>query len=266
MNIINVYNCLFSKLLELNKQLPRSCFLCTGKIPNSNQGLCPACLDDFPLNRIACDRCGNELPKLIESNEPIEALKEPTTYIAPRICGECMKTPPAWHTLNALCQYDYPASNMIQSLKYNAQFANAKILSQLFLSKLKSELEKSPDTELPQCIMPVPLHPKRQKQRGFNQAIELARPIAKALAIPLDIESCIRQTDTPSQAGLDKLLRLQNLVGAFVLKQIPPYKHIVIFDDVVTTGNTVRSLCKLLHKAGIEKVDVWCIARASKPN
>ena len=252
MNINNVYNWLLIKLSRIGN---RSCFLCEAILPDNNHGLCQACKEDFPLNHHACARCGTELPQTLYT--PKQRL---TRANAPYICGECLHRPPGWHSLTALCQYEYPATTMIQALKYQAKFANAKLLSSL----LVTELKRQPQDQLPQCILPVPLHPERQKQRGFNQAIELARPIAKALNIPLDINSCVRTTNTPSQAGLDKLMRLQNLIDAFSLKKIPPYKHVALFDDVVTTGNTVRCLCKLLHDAGIERVDVWCIARASK--
>lgn len=252
MNLANVYNWILFKLSRLEN---RSCFLCEAALPYINQGLCQSCTGDFPLNRHSCTRCGIELPQTLYT-----AKQQRKRNNAPYICGECIHRPPAWHTLTALCQYKYPATIMIQALKYRAKFANAKLLSRLFIAEIK----RQPEIQLPECLLPVPLHPERQKQRGFNQAIELARPIAKTLNIPLDINSCIRITNTPSQAGLDKIMRLQNLLDAFTLREIPPYKHIAIFDDVVTTGNTVRCLCKLLYAAGIERVDVWCIARASK--
>lgn len=248
MNINNVYIWVLNSLSRL---IRRACFLCETQLPGINKGLCPACLQDFPINHFACARCGVDLPHTIyQTNQP--------QTVPSYICGDCIATPPAWHTLTALCQYEYPVANMIQALKYNAKFPNAKLLSRLFVSELQSSFSQPPD-----CIMPVPLHPARQRQRGFNQAIELARPIAKALNIPLDINSCFRRADTASQASLDKLTRLRNLLDAFILKKMPAHKHIAIFDDVVTTGSTVRSLCKLLHQAGVERVDVWCIARAS---
>ncbi|VAW80629.1 Competence protein F homolog, phosphoribosyltransferase domain; protein YhgH required for utilization of DNA as sole source of carbon and energy [hydrothermal vent metagenome] len=203
------------------------------------------------MNRHACERCGVKLPQSLSLNSP-----QSPTYL----CGDCISSPPAWHTLTALCQYEYPVASMIQSLKYRAKLANAKFLSHLFISELETRLQN----QHPQCLLPVPLHPARQRLRGFNQAIELARPIAKALAIPLDIMSCSRITNTHSQASLDQFARLQNLQNAFVLNKSFTYKHIAIFDDVVTTGNTIRSLCKLLYSTGVEQIDIWCIARASK--
>ncbi len=300
MNLLNVYNW---AIRHLSKGTGYTCFFCETRIPALNNGLCAACLDDFPINRYACERCGISLPHTIhnireisqteilhkerpqtdrsytktsstnasstqsswanspetndaQTNAPQIVAVRPKTYL----CGNCITTPPAWHTLTALCQYEYPASNMIQALKYHAKFHNAKLLARMFIAELNS----IPGLQIPQCILPVPLHPTRQRQRRFNQAIELARPIARALNIPLDINSCQRRADTPSQANLDQLTRLQNLQNAFILKRLPAYNHVAIFDDVVTTGSTVRSLCKLLHKAGVERVDVWCIARASR--
>jgi len=265
MNLLNVYKWLLN---HLSAKVGKACFFCETKIPALNNGLCNACLDDFPINRHACERCGINLPHTIYSagktpqigSSQTDISLTNTAHTKTYLCGDCIATPPAWHTLTALCQYEYPASNMIQALKYNAKFNNAKLLASMFIAELRS----MPQLPLPQCLLPVPLHPVRQQQRGFNQAIELARPIARTLGIPLDIHSCIRRADTPSQANLDKLTRLINLQDAFTLKRSLSYKHVTIFDDVVTTGSTVRSLCKLLHNAGVERVDVWCIARASK--
>jgi ComF family protein len=113
----------------------------------------------------------------------------------------------------------------------------------------------------PELIIPVPLHEKRLKERGYNQSLEIARPIARQLKIPLAISVCDRIKHTPPQSSLSKYERQQNLHGAFSIHRTIPVKHVVIFDDVVTTGSTVVELGKILHQAGIERVDVWCVAR-----
>jgi len=276
MHINKVYNRLINRLFDRDT---KHCFLCYDKIPHTNCGLCAGCLSDFPINHYACNRCGNALPAYIyktpfmspDNFAPVQhSCATSNSDFSPNhfnyTCGDCIARPPAWHKLIALCQYEYPVSRLIQGIKYNGKFANIRLLSQLFIAELQKRNPDGNKNTLPECILPVPLHPARQKQRGFNQAIELARPIAREFGLSLNITHCIRALDTPSQSSLEHDQRLYNLHDAFSLKQALPYKHVAIFDDVVTTGSTVTSLCKLLYNSGVERVDVWCIARASKNN
>lgn len=116
-------------------------------------------------------------------------------------------------------------------------------------------------TELPEAILPVPLHPKRLRQRGFNQSVELVRPLAKHLGLPLILRQIIRQRHTDEQKKLAAFERQHNLAQAFQLVQPLPYKHIAIFDDVVTTGATSAELEVLLNDHGVEKIQIWCCAQ-----
>ena len=116
-------------------------------------------------------------------------------------------------------------------------------------------------SNLPECIIPVPLHPQRLRVRGFNQALELARIIAKQLNIPLNYSLCQRDKSTPFQSGLSAKQRKQNLKNAFIVTKPHAYKHVAIFDDVVTTGTTVNELAKQLKNSGVETIEVWAIAR-----
>ena len=117
-------------------------------------------------------------------------------------------------------------------------------------------------TGLPDCILPVPLHRKRLRQRGYNQSIELARPVAKAFDIPLDLESVVRIRNTHTQTGLDQKQRRKNMRSAFLAVKPLTGLHIAIVDDVVTTTSTVNELARIVKKAGATRVDVWSIARA----
>lgn len=114
---------------------------------------------------------------------------------------------------------------------------------------------------LPQAILPVPLHHKRLQQRGFNQALELVKPMANALNIPLLKAAVIRQKYTHAQSALDYTQRQTNVADAFALTQHLPYQHIAIFDDVITTGATVAALAELLTQSGIKQVEIWSFAR-----
>ena len=119
---------------------------------------------------------------------------------------------------------------------------------------------------MPECILPVPLHPKRLQQRGFNQALELLSIISTQLGIPLDYSLCQRNKDTPFQSGLSAKQRKQNLRNAFIVSKPQPYKHIAIFDGVVTTGTTVNELARKLKASGAEIIEVWAIARTISAN
>ena len=114
--------------------------------------------------------------------------------------------------------------------------------------------------ELPELIIPIPLHRKRLRQRGFNQAVELARPIAKQLGLSIDRTLCKRIKNTPAQITLEAKQRQQNMRNAFQIKP-PNLDYIAIIDDVMTTTSTVNELCKCLRKQGVKKIDVWVIAR-----
>ncbi len=113
----------------------------------------------------------------------------------------------------------------------------------------------------PQCLVPVPLHRARLTTRGFNQALEIARPVAKALSIPLDFTSCSRARNTAAQTVLPAKQRARNVRGAFRVRKPLPFKHVAIVDDVITTGHTAAALARALRRTGIKQVDLWVCAR-----
>ena len=142
-------------------------------------------------------------------------------------------------------------------MKFGHNLIYAKILGELFAHFIQEKYQ----TNLPEIIIPVPLHNSRLRQRGFNQALEIARPIAKKLKTSLDVSSCERSKNTIAQTELNMNERIKNLNNAFALIKSLNYKHVAIFDDVVTTGSTVHELSKVLRKAGVIKIDVWCCAK-----
>jgi ComF family protein len=117
-------------------------------------------------------------------------------------------------------------------------------------------------TSKPECIIPVPLHPKRLRQRGYNQALELARPIARGLKIKLETQLCQRIRNTLPQTELSLRSRQANLRNAFQITPTVPYQHIAIVDDVVTTGHTVYELARIFKRAGVAQIEIWAVARA----
>ncbi len=171
------------------------------------------------------------------------------------LCGKCQATPADFQNTYAPFLYQDIMRLLISELKFNHQYKNARLLGQLFTQSF----EHSP---LPQCIIPVPLHKKRYRKRGFNQSVEIAKTIGKELTIPVDTYLCIRHKDTAHQVGLSPKARHKNVKGAFSVTQKNPYTHIAILDDVMTTGSTMREVASVLKKSGVSRIDLWVCARA----
>jgi len=157
----------------------------------------------------------------------------------------------------AMLHYSFPVDVAIKALKFKRKLFYAPALAEV-LSTAMSLLPVDVD-----AVLPVPLHWRRKALRGFNQAAEIALPVAKALAVPV-IRSVRRTRATPYQSGLDAVERARNLRSAFDIKRPTVSSHVLIIDDVVTTGATTRALAKLLRDAGVDKVGVLAVARATK--
>ncbi|WP_432579514.1 ComF family protein [Vibrio sinus] len=169
-------------------------------------------------------------------------------------CGTCLSNPPLWHQLYCLSEYRPPLSVYLHKLKHGKQFWHASSLAQL----LATRIDHRPDT-----ITYVPLHWRRQLVRGFNQSELLARQLSSLLDVPLERKLFTRVKPTSKQQRLSKTQRKRNVQQAFRLNHPPKGKHIAIVDDVVTTGETVNQLVKLLIKQNVRQVDVYCICRTS---
>jgi ComF family protein len=165
--------------------------------------------------------------------------------------------------------YEPPISRLVTRFKYHGNFADGKVLSILLNEKFESyyrnqEREKSPSSK-PQMLIPVPLHPSRLRQRGFNQALEIARTLSKGSGIPIAQSLLTRARKTPPQSQLSAIKRSANMNRAFRLnssfnKPIP--NCVAIVDDVVTTATTVNAIAAQLKSWGVKKIDIWAIARA----
>lgn len=183
-----------------------------------------------------CPACHQDLPWL------------PPEHITP--------LPDSDETLSAFA-YQPPINNLLLSVKFGKNVRQLSTLGELTADGILPQIASVPD-----AILPVPLHRKRLYSRGFNQALELARPLARILGIPLLPQTIIRAKATLPQTELDSAQRLSNLRQAFALDQPLPYQHIVIFDDVITTGATAQELARLLRSHGIRHISVWSCARA----
>ena len=162
--------------------------------------------------------------------------------------------------LFAVCTYAPPIDTLIHALKYGGQLAIGRVLGGL-LARRVAELGLHLDVD---CLVPVPLHPRRHAERGFNQSAEIARFTARGLDLPLEPRLAVRCRDTRSQVGLSLADRRGNLRGAFAADSAQLRgRRIAIVDDVMTTGSTVAELARTLRRSGATSVDAWCVARAT---
>ncbi len=220
--------------------LPPTCLLC-GHEGDNRRDICQPCYGLLPWHTTGCVRCGAAL----EADLGTDCL-----------CGLCLSAPPAFATTQAPFIYQGAVRHLITSLKFNATYPNARLLGQLLAEHV------SHTVALPELIIPVPLNLARYRQRGFNQAIEIAKTVAQELNLPLDLACCRRPQDTAPQTSLSARQRQQNMKGAFAVVKPLRAHHVAILDDVMTTGSTVHALALALKKAGVERVDVWVCARA----
>jgi ComF family protein len=156
-------------------------------------------------------------------------------------------------------RYAYPLDHLVRGLKFRKELPCGRVLGELFARRLLVREEA-----LPEAIIPVPLAARRYRERGYNQASELAVSIQRVTRMAVRSDLVVRLRETAEQAGLNRKMRRRNVRGAFAVTAllIPP--HIALLDDVVTTGSTVSELAKVLRRAGAQRVEVWAIARAGR--
>ncbi len=219
--------------------LPLRCLLC-GDRGSGGRDLCAGCERDLALNTPCCPRCA--LP--LEAPAPL--------------CGECIDREPPFAATWAPFRYEHPLDLLESRFKFRGDLAAGRVLASLMIERALDAGLSRPD-----AIVPVPLHVSRLRERGYNQALELARPLARACGIPLEADLLRRTRATVAQTGLDATARRRNLRDAFAVSANHPIPaHAVLIDDVMTTGATVRECARVLRRAGVQRVDVWALARA----
>ena len=220
----------------------QKCLLCAS--PQSNiHGLCNPCLNELPWHPASsCPQCGLSSSGLL--------------------CGRCISSPPDFDATHAVFLYQYPIDMMMQRYKYGNMLNISYTFGQLLT-------EKSPfgtlNISAVDLIIPMPMHPTRIKERGFNQALEIAKVLTTNCINKLDYNHVTRQTLTPPQASLPLKERVKNIKGAFkvnteIIDKLVG-KRIAIVDDVMTTGASLNELAKTLKNAGASHVECWVIAR-----
>ncbi len=230
------------KILQnyLSYLIPSRCILCGDK-GVEHRDLCAACYLELPKNSPRCYRCASDFDA-------------PHSQIA--LCPDCVENPPAFDETLAPFVHHGTIRYLIIQLKFHSHYPSARLLGSLLADYLKQT------AELPDCIIPVPLHKNRYRERGFNQSIEIARVLAKSLSVPLDLNSCQRHRDTAHQVGLSGDQRNDNMKNAFSVSPNFRAKHVAIVDDVMTTGSTVHELAAALKTAGCHRVQIWVCAKA----
>ena len=192
----------------------------------------------------------------------------PLASVDTDLCGECLRRPPAFTRSITACDYQAPASQLIQRFKYQRQLADGSLLCQRLLRRIQQQYH--PQT-LPSALVAVPNHWRRQLSRGYNQAAWLTQQLSCELKIPL-ITPLKRHTYSHAQQGLGRTERLHNLRNSFSgsrqLTRNPELLtglHLALVDDVVTTTATSATISAILLRSGASRVDVWSLARTPKP-
>ncbi len=219
--------------------LPAICLLC-GAAGRGGLDICSACCHELPWQGAACERCGEALATM-------------------GVCGHCQRNPPAFDRTYAVFDYAEPIDRLVHELKFHGKLHTASLLGLLMGQRLLAQVSALPD-----LLLPVPLHPQRLRQRGFNQSVELGRWLAREMELPLSVDGCRRRRATPAQVGQSAEARRHNLAGAFEVVADVRGKRVALLDDVMTTGSTVDALATVLQRAGVGQVQVWVCARASR--
>jgi ComF family protein len=214
------------------RQLTTPCLFCGASAPESN--ICAGCRADLPwLDANQCSSCAHPLP-------------------ASGLCGRCIAEPPHYDRVVAACRYAFPLDGLIQSYKYNGRLVAGSALASLLADRV---------LQRPDLIVPIPLTAQRLRERGFNQALELAHTLGRRLEVPVNARICVKTRDTVPQTRLPWKARRKNIRGAFVVEGGVAGCHVAVVDDVLTTGATLSELARNLKRAGATTVTGYVIAR-----
>ncbi|WP_242065977.1 ComF family protein [Moritella sp. F3] len=224
------------------------CYLCDMPIDNPQPFLCLLCQQELPYLPLSyCLSCA--LPK---------AKHQPHQH---QHCNECQQQPPPWQQLITCMSYTLECQYLIKQYKFAQQPQLHLLFSHLLSRRIANQVIQD-NYPLPDALIAIPLHKKRQSKRGYNQAQLVVKDLTTQLHIPLIAEGTfIRTKNTKAQAQQTANQRKNNMRDVFQVTQTINAKHIAIIDDVVTTGETIQAACQTLLAAGIERIDIWCIAR-----
>jgi ComF family protein len=231
----------------LNCLLPQACGVCNrladvqSIASDELLALCHKCLAQISFSKNRCFQCAKRLNAIGYDNIRCQACQDFDMVI--------------YQTIAAI-DYRYPANKLINGLRFYDQKCLAKILAELLLKKLASQ-----KIDLPQILVPMPLHKKVLISRGYNQALEIAHYLGAYLEIPVITELCLCKKYVKEQFGLSKQGQ-KNIQAVFTVNvKANQYRHIAIIEDLVISGSNVRAMATALAKSSIERIDLWCISR-----
>ncbi|HVO90933.1 MAG TPA: ComF family protein [Casimicrobiaceae bacterium] len=204
-------------------------------------------------HRLVCDACTHALPQLAASC-PVCALPS----VSGEPCGACLRRPPPFAATTAAWRYAFPVDRLLHAFKYGGRLALAEPLAN-GLTEVLSRQALAVDG-----IIPLPLAAARQRERGFNQANEIARRVARSLGLPMS-DALVRVRDGVPQAALKWRERARHVRKAFAVRRDVEGARVAIIDDVMTTGATLTSAAAELRKAGAQHVELWVVARTLPP-
>lgn len=227
--------------------LPSQCEVCRSW---AGAALCAACVARFAAPRPRCARCGLGLG--------VAPSTAPST-VSPA-CGACLREPPPFERTVCVADYGFPWDRLIADFKFHGRAELAGVLAAQMTAAVRAAGAALPDT-----VLPVPLSTQRLAERGYNQAWELARRVAGALALPASARLLLRPLDAAHQIELGRAERQRNLRSAFMVdpaqRAAVQGRRVALVDDVMTTGATAHAAAETLLRAGAEAVDVWVLAR-----
>ena len=214
-------------------------------------GICLTCGAETSQADSLCEACGNRIPVV---PNPCQYCGQPNP-LAGIVCPACRLNPPRWQRLVAPLQYEGIARDFLLQLKHDQASHLARALCRHCRRAFSTR---------PQVLLPVPLHLSRLRERGYNQALDIARIWSADFDIPIDRHALRRARATRLQAGLGSRDRIDNLRQAFAYRPRRSYQHVAVVDDIVTSGATAAEITRVLHRAGVEFVEIWALARACR--
>jgi ComF family protein len=228
--------------------LPADCLVCRRPLPAQHDGgVCLPCWRSFRrLEGTCCRRCG----------EPVFAFEDPAP---PRLflCDECRHVRRAFDRCRSVGIYDGALRVAIHRVKFDGETALARSLGRWLARSLPGEAAEA------DLVAPVPLHPRRVRERGFNQSEFLSAAVAAATVLPHRPRLLVKTTPTRAQTGLGRRERRRNLRGTFSMGSGAAVmgKRILLVDDIYTTGCTVEECARVLRRAGARAIRVLTLAR-----
>lgn len=216
---------------NLRAWIGQNCLLCEAE--SGAELLCSTCAAELPVLPEPCPRC---------------ALPSP----AGAVCGSCLNHPPHFDGTLALWRYEFPCDRLLHALKYRARLALAGYFARSLVSRALPRVD---------LVVPMPLHSRRLAERGFNQALEIARGVARHLGVKIEPRVVLRVRDTVPQTGLPYEERAKNVRGAFRCDLGLAGASVAVVDDVMTTGATLNEVARVLKRAGARRVENLVIAR-----